>query len=409
MGAIEQFILLVIGAAIIVVVSRLVRVQYTLALLVFGLLLGSLGVVPSVPLTSRLILLLFLPPLLFEAAFALDLRLLWSRRRRVLVLALPGTILATLVGGVIVHWVEAFPWPIALVFGAMIAATDPIAVLAIFRQLGVDARLAVVLEGESLFNDGVGLSLFLALVAAVGGGFDLGHAAQNFVLTVVGGALLGFVIGWVGHWIVALVDEHLSEMIVSVAVAYGAFLAADELHLSGVMATLIAAMTLSHLGRSRGWVFTGGSADLLDNLWAFLAFGANAALFLLMGLAAPGAGLTTYPHFVAWGVIAALCGRAVVAYGLGAFLELFGLRSTWPERHVIFWGGLRGAVALAAALSLPADFPHRQQLLAMTYGVVLFTDLVQGLTIGPLVKWLGLSRPKVARDRVTSEVTSTSV
>jgi len=389
-GTIEIFILLVIAVAAVAVLSRWLRVQYTLALLLFGLLLGNLGFVPKVPLTSDLILLIFLPPLLFEAAFALDLDLLFRQRRGVLALAFAGTLLATLIGGGLVHWLVGFPWPIALVFGAMIAATDPVAVLATFRRLGADARLTTLLEGESLFNDGIGLSLFLALVAAVGGGFDLGHATTNFALSVIGGVVLGAIVGWVGHLAIALVDEHLSEMIVSVAVAYGAFLAADRLELSGVMATLVAAMTLSRLGRTRGWVFTGGSAALLDDLWSFLAFIANAALFLLMGINAAAAGLTTYPQLVAWGIVAALFGRAAIAYGLGSLLPRRVLHLSWAERHVIFWGGLRGAVALAAALSLPADFPYRQQLLAMTYGVVLFTDLVQGLTIAPLVRWLGL-------------------
>lgn len=392
MGPIEVFILLVIVAAGVAVLSRWLRVQYTLALLVFGLILGNLRIVPAVPLTSNIILLLFLPPLLFEAAFALDLGLLWSRRRGVLALAFVGTILATFVGGAIVYWATPLPWTVALVFGAMIAATDPVAVLATFRGLGADKRLSVLLEGESLFNDGIALSLFLTLVAAVGGGFQLGHAATTFGLSVVGGVVLGLAIGWAGHLLIALVDEHLSEMIVSVAVAYGAFLAAEQLHFSGVMATLAAAMTLSRLGRSRGWVFTGGSLEVIDNLWAFLAFIANAALFLLMGLSAAASGLTTYPDFVAWGVAAALVGRAATAYGLSALLHRFGLGFPRAERHVIFWGGLRGAVALAAALSLPVEFPHRQQLLAMTYGVVLFTALAQGLTIGPLVRRLGLLR-----------------
>jgi CPA1 family monovalent cation:H+ antiporter len=250
--------------------------------------------------------------------------------------------------------------------------------------------------GESLFNDGIGLSLFLALVAAVGGGFDLGHATTTFVLSVIGGSLLGLLIGWIGHLAIALVDEPLSEMVVSVAVAYGAFLAAEHLELSGVMATLAAAMTLSHLGRTRGWVFTDGSLEAIDNLWSFLAFIANAALFLLLGLNAASAGLTTYPHFVVWGIAAALLGRAAVAYGLGSILPRRVLILSWAERHVIFWGGLRGAVALAAALSLPADFPYHQQLLAMTYGVVLFTVLAQGLTIGPLVRRLGLLRERTS-------------
>ena len=307
-----------------------------------------------------------------------------------LALAVPGVVVAMVVGGSLVHWGLGLPWAVALLFGAIIAATDPVAVLATFRQLHVDQRLAVLIEGESLLNDGIALVLLGTLAAAVAGQFQLGAALGTFLLAVGGGVAIGVGLGWVGHRLIASIDEHLTEMTVSVATAYGAFLVADRLHLSGVLATIAAAMTLGALGRRRGWVYSGGSEQLLSDLWAFLAFVANAALFLLMGLTVRIAGLTDHPEAVLAGIAAALLGRAAVAYGIGALLTGVGFPLSWPERHVLFWGGLRGAVALAAALSLPQGFPYRGQLLAMTYGVVLFTLLVQGLTIAPLVQRLGL-------------------
>lgn len=388
MGDIELFIVLLIAAAVVAVAAQRVHVNYTLALLLLGLGLGAFAVVPTLTLSSRAILLVFLPPLLFEAAFVLDLRLLWSRRFEVTALALPGVLLAMVVGGAIAHYAVGFPWSVALLFGAVIAATDPVAVLATFRQLNTDKRLAALLEGESLFNDGVALVLLVTLVGAVDGEFRLGAATGDFLLTVAGGVLVGIASAWLGHYLIALVDQHLVEMIASLAVAYGAFLGAEELHVSGVLATIAAALTLGHLGRTRGWVFSEDSERLLTDLWDFLAFIANAALFLLMGLTVRTAGLLEHPGAVAWGIVAALAGRFVVAYGLGGLLAACGCRLPWTERHVLFWGGLRGAVALAAALSLSSDFPYRDQLLAMTYGVVLFTLLVQGLTIAPLVTLL---------------------
>jgi monovalent cation:H+ antiporter, CPA1 family len=280
---------------------------------------------------------------------------------------------------------------VALLFAAIIAATDPISVLATFRQLGVSPRLAALVEGESLLNDGVALALLVTLTHAVQGEFSFGEATGTLLLSVVGGVAIGLGLGWVGHRLIATIDEHLTEMTVSVAMAYGAFLAAETLHLSGVLATVAAAMTLGHLGRSRGWIYSDGSERLLTDLWEFLAFSANAALFLLMGLTVHVAGLTKYPGAVLIGIAAALAGRAVVAYGVGSVLPQLGFRVTWPERHVIFWGGLRGAVALAAVLSLPTGFPHRAELLAMTYGVVLFTLLVQGLTMAEVARRLGLT------------------
>src|SRR5215203_3280195 len=284
-----------IVASVAATVAYWMRLSYTVALLVLGLGLGMFDVVSAPGPSADVILLLFLPPLLFEAAFVLDLRLLWQVRTGVLTFAVPGVLLAMVVGGAIVHWGVGLPWTVALLFGAMIAATDPVAVLATFRQLAVDRRLAALLEGESLLNDGVALVLLVTLTDAVYGDFSLGSAAGTFVLEVAGGAALGVGLGWVSHRLIAHIDEHLTEMTVSVALAYGAFLAADQLHLSGVLATIAAAMTLGHLGRARGWIYSDGSERLLIDLWEFLAFVANAALFLLIGLAVRTADLREHP------------------------------------------------------------------------------------------------------------------
>jgi monovalent cation:H+ antiporter, CPA1 family len=388
-SGIEGLILLM--AAVVTVIARWIHLPYTLALLLLGLGLGAVPLISAPTLSSEIILLLFLPPLLFEASFVLDLRRLWSVRTGIVAFAVPGVLLAMVVGGVLVRWALGLPWSVALLFGAMIAATDPVSVLATFRQIGVNPRLAALLEGESLLNDGVALALLVTLTVAVQGTFSLGVATGTFLLSVFGGAAVGLGLGWVGHRLIATIDEHLTEMTVSVAMAYGAFLAAETLHLSGVLATVSAAMTLGHLGRSRGWIYSDGSERLLTDLWEFLAFAANAALFLLMGLTVHVAGLTKYPGAVLIGIVAALAGRAAVAYGIGLVLPEFGFRLSRAERHVIFWGGLRGAVALAAVLSLPGGFPHRAELLAMTYGVVLFTLLAQGLTMAEVARRLGLT------------------
>src|SRR5215208_7422627 len=321
MTGIEGFIILLIAAAVVAIVARWVQLPYTLALLLLGFGLGAVPSVSAPTLSSEIVLLLFLPPLLFEAAFVLDLRLLWSVRTGVVLFAVPGVLLAMVVGGVLVRWALGLPWSVALLFGATIAATDPVAVLATFRQLGVNPRLAALLEGESLLNDGVALALLITLAMAVEGKFSLGPAVGTFVVAVVGGIAVGLGLGWVGHLLIAAIDEHLTEMTVSVAMAYGAFLAAERLHLSGVLATVSAAMMLGYLGRARGWIYSDGSERLLTDLWEFLAFIANAALFLLMGLTVHVAGLTSYPGAVVIGIAAALAGRAVVAYGIGSVLQ----------------------------------------------------------------------------------------
>lgn len=400
MDEIQRSILLLLGSAVVTAVARWIRLPYTLALLFLGLALGILNVTPILMLSSDVILLLFLPPLLFEAAFVLDLNLLWSRRRGIMVLALLGTVTATIVGGGVAYVTAGIPWTIALLFGAMIAATDPVAVLAVFRQLGVDDRLAVLLEGESLFNDGIALVLFTALVTAVTEGFQPGPAAFTLVWSVFGGIAIGFLVGGIGFFLLTHMHEHLTEMLVSLAVAYGAFLAADEVMASGVLATLVAGMALGRAGRTRMGFLSSGVEPLIE-LWAFLAFLANSALFLELGITVRTADLWNHRTSVMWGIAAALIGRAAVSYILGPLISFIGTTLPMKERHVLFWGGLRGAVALAAALSLPEDFPHQAELLAMTYGAVLFTLLVQGLTITPLVRLLGLQHPPDERAQIT--------
>jgi len=391
MEEIQRFILLLLASAIVTVAARWIRLPYTLALLLLGLALGILNVASILSLSSDVILLLFLPPLLFEAAFVLDLDLLWTRRRGVLILSFIGVVLATAVGGIIVYGSGTLPWTVALLFGAMVAATDPVAVLAVFRQLGVDERLAVLLEGESLFNDGTALVLFTGLLTTVTTGFHPGPTALSFVWSIVGGVGVGLVVGAIGYFFLTRAREHLTEMLVSVAVAYGAFLAADELAASGVLATLAAGMALGRIGRTREGLLSRGVAPLVE-LWAFLAFLANAALFLEMGITVRAADLLDHRMAVMWGIVAAVAGRGAVSYLLGPLLSWLGNTVSLKEQHILFWGGLRGAVALAAALSLPQGFPHQDDLLAMTYGAVLFTLLVQGLTITPFVRLLGLER-----------------
>lgn len=389
MDEIERIILLVLASAVVTVVARWTRVPYTLALLLLGVGIGLFISTPIVALSSEVILLVFLPPLLFEAAFVLDLNLLWTRRRGVLVLALLGVTLATMVAGSIAYWTTGLPWSVAIVFGAMIAATDPVAVLAVFRQLGVAPQLSVLLEGESLFNDGTALVLFTALVTSVSTGFSLADASGTFLWSVIGGVAIGLLVGGMGLLLLVKTDEHLTEMLTSVAVAYGAFLAADQVHASGVLATIAAGMALGRAGRARATLLSAGTEPLVE-LWAFLAFLANSALFLELGITIRSADLLENGTSVVWGIVAAVAGRAAVAYLLGPVISRLGVTMSLSERHVLFWGGLRGAVALAAALSLPEDFPHQSELIAMTYGAVLFTLLVQGLTITPLVRFLKL-------------------
>ncbi len=328
MNQIDSSLVVLIGASLIALITSRVNLPLTPMLLIFGLVIGAIPGIPHLAMSAHVILFIFLPPL----------TMLWSSRRGVLVLALPGVLLATGVGGILVHLTTALPWSQALLFGAIIAATDPVAVLATFRTLNADRRLSVLLEGESLLNDGI------ALVDAVGGDVRPARIAGTFGYELAGALTLGIVVEFVGHRVIAFARDHLTEMSLSITIAYGAFLLGDTLHVSAVFTTLSAAVKLGQLERKHGNAFSAEFAHLLHGLWGLFAFLANAALFVLMGMDMRFSVLRDHFRAVLWGIAAALLGRIAVAYGLNRF----GFPLTRAERHVVFWGGLRGAVALAA-------------------------------------------------------------
>jgi CPA1 family monovalent cation:H+ antiporter len=344
----------------------------------------------EIHLTPHLILVLFLPPLLFEAALHIEATALRKTLLPIGLLAIPGVLLTAGLVGALVHWGVGLEWSAALLFGAIVAATDPIAVLAIFQRLGVPHDLAVLVEGESLFNDGTAVVLSRLLLGVVlAGTFDPIAGLWDFVAVVGGGLLIGVLTGSLVSRVTARIDDHLIEITLTTILAYGTFVVAEGLHVSGVIAVVAAGLVLGNVGARRGMSPTTRLALL--NFWEYVAFLLNSAIFLLIGLEVDLANLLAdvWPALIAIGAV--LLARAVVVYGLG--LIVLPLPPVLPRRwlHVLFWAGLRGAVSLAVVLSLPLDLPIRPLLLDLTIGVVLFTLLAQGLTMEPLVQRLGLA------------------
>ena len=392
--AIRVFVGLLGLAALVAIVIRPLRLPYSVALVLVGLAAGLVetiaipGPLPAIP--PEVVLVVLLPGLVFEAGYRLDLTHLRRSFAALFLLAAPGVVISAAVVAAFLNLATGLRLDLAFIVGAMVSATDPVAVVATFRRLAVPRDLATIVEGESLLNDGTGLVVFGIAVAALTVPLDPGGALVAFVAAIVVSGAIGLAAGFVAARLMALVDDHLIELTISVVLAYGTYLLADGLHESGIIATVVAAIVLGNYGRQSAMSQTG--ADALDTIWEFLAYLLTALVFLLVGLAFPIAELLDSLGWILCGVVGALVGRALVVYvllGLGARLlpvagERGGLPIGWL--HVLFWAGLRGAVAVAMALALPVTVPQRALLQEITFGIVLFTLIVQGSTAGLIVR-----------------------
>lgn len=399
---------LLLAAAAVLAVSRRLRLPFTVLLVVAGILLSlaaEAGLPPLEPLadlaiSSDLVLYVFLPTLVFESAFNLDVRQLRHNLVAVLTLAVPGVLLATGVIGALVAATTGLPLATALLLGAVLSATDPVAVVTLFRRINAPRRLLTLVEGESLFNDATAIVLARLLAGVLAAGAltagEVAAASLEFLVLFLGGLGVGVALGLAAGYLLGRVEsEPRLEITLTTIAAYLAFLLAEEvLRLSGVMAAVGAGLVLGGWGRVR---VSASVAAYLEQFWGYMAFVANALIFLLVGLTVDPGALVAAAGPLAWVIAAMLLSRALVVYGLVPLagrlprMEPIG----WRYQTVMFWGGLRGAVGLAIALSLPA-VEHQALLVTLVTGAVLFTLLVQGLTVEPLMRALGLDRPPLA-------------
>ena len=409
-AVIAVFALLLIGAAAAIGFKK-IQFPFTVGLVLVGLGLGvlrhrveALEFFGSFTLSPELILFVFLPTLIFESAFNLDVRLLSRNIAPVVTLAAPGLALSTVIVGGLIQALTPMTWGPALVFGALISATDPVAVIALFKDVGAPKRLTVLVEGESLFNDATAIVLFTILVSVVELGTFSGDTVSqglvNFVRVFVGGLGVGIVIGYLMVRTISLSeDEPIVEVALSTVVAYAAFIAAEHyLHVSGVMSTVGAGVIVGTYGSTR---FTAELKAYLHQFWEYAAFVANSLIFLLVGLTIDLGALASFAGPIGLAIVAVLVARAITVFGLVPIINRFPNAEPVDTKYqtIMYWGGLRGAVALALALSLPEAFPFRDIIVALSIGIVLFTLLAGGLTMKPLIHLLGLDIPGVA-DRI---------
>ena len=383
---------LMLIAALVAMLARRLKLPYTVGLVGAGVLLAASHVDTGITLTRELIFSAFLPPLLFEAAFFIEWPELRRDLRPVLTLASLGVVGSAALTAAGMHYMAGWEWAGAAVFGALIAATDPVSVIAAFKDAGVGGRVRLLVESESLINDGVAAVVFgIALAWAGGEGLSAGGAAWMLLREAGGGVLCGLAAGGAVLWLAGQAEDHLVEITFTTVAAYGSFLIAQQLHCSGVLSTLTCGLLLGNFGALGS--LTDKGREAVGSFWEWAAFVANSLVFLLIGarLAQIPTGRALLPAAI--GVLVTLVSRAATVYPLCALFQRGGKRIERAHQHVLFWGGLRGALALALALGLPAALPHRDEILIVTFLVVAFSIIVQGITFVPLLKSLGLLPP----------------
>ena len=404
MGTAQPPIVLVLLVAflaalpVVAVVSSRLRLPYTVVLVAVGLVVSILSVQADMEIAPESLVTVLLPGLVFEAAFRLDGGELRRTFPGVALLAVPGVIVTAVIVALILHVAAGMSLALAFVVGAIVSATDPVAVVSTMRNLNAPRRLVTLVDAESLFIDGTAALAFVVALAAIGADpptllEDVGQFITGLLVSIAIGALSGLVVSRM----LRSSSDHLIELTLTLLAAYGTYLVADLLHQSGIIASVVAGVVVGTF--SRRVALSDRGLEIVDDVWEFLAFVLTGAAFLMIGLAIPLASLEAAAVAIAWGVVTVLIGRAVVVYGLLGTATAISSRLGWSPSlpigwlHVLNWTGLRGAVAVALALSIPANVPERELLQGTVFGIVLFTLVVQGTTAGLVVRRTGVAVP----------------
>jgi monovalent cation:H+ antiporter, CPA1 family len=384
----SQLGFLLFVSALVAMLTRRLHLPYTVGLVLAGMGLYLAHVYIKWRLSKDLIFSVFLPPLVFEAALFIHWRELKRELPVVGLLATVGVVLAATVTALGMHYLLAWEWGGAVVFGVLIAATDPVSVIATFREAKAHGRLRMLIESESLLNDGTAAVIFVAALGVLAGGHESVLSIVGALLvSTIGGVVIGGVIAYLLMLLAGRTPDYLVEITFTTLAAYGSFSVAEHYHCSGVLAALAAGLVVGNF-RSHGPI-SAEARYALGPFWEYVAFAANSLIFLLIGAQ------EAQQHFaglwvpVSIAILLVTIGRAIAIYPVCAVFARTRLKVDFRHQHVLFWGGLRGALALALALSLPEELPKRDVIVVMTFAVVAFSVFAQGLTMAPLLRRLG--------------------
>lgn len=401
----EVFIQILILLAIsitVIALANLVKQPYSIALVLVGLLLGLTDIpiieeaeqfITQSSVFQAIIISLFLPILLGDATLKLEFSVLNQQRKPILALAFIGTFLSFILIGFGSYYVIGLPLVVAFTFAALMSATDPISVLSIFKSLGVSKKLAVTIEGESLVNDGIAVVLFqistIYLITYIEMGVaGIGSGILLFLKFSVGGLLIGLLLGFVFSQLLRPFDDYPLEVAFSALLFFGCYFIAEHFHVSGVIAVVAGGLVFGSYGGKIG--MSKETKTNINTFWDSITQIANSLIFLMIGLEIRNIDFADKWGIIILAIIIVLVGRAVAVYTSTTIVKGLSLN----EKHVINWGGLKGSLSIALALSLSPDFPGRETVLLLTFSVVLFSLLIQGLTIKPLVMKLGVLSSK---------------
>ncbi|MEP6900459.1 MAG: sodium:proton antiporter [Actinomycetota bacterium] len=385
---IEQIELLILIGAIVAIIARRLRIPYTVGLVVAGIFMAILPIGLKVSFSKDLLFNVLLPPLIFEAALYIHWKELRKDLLPIITFATVGVLLSAAVTAALMHFTIGWAWPAAILFGVLIAATDPVSVIATFKEAKVEGRLRLLVEAESLFNDSTAAVAFsVALTFALGETLSFGSVVWLMFLSVVGGIVCGLLVGGLAMLIIGRTKDNLVELSMTTLAAFGSFWLAEHFHLSGILATTTAGLLVGNMAAFG--TLTEKGEESVGHFWDFAAFVVNSVIFIILGInaASQNFAMAIIPILVA--IIAVIVGRAIAVYPCSLLFAGSSLKVDNKHQHILFWGGLRGALALALALGIPDSLAYRQEILTVTFGIVAFSVFVQGLTMIPLLRRLG--------------------